>query len=283
MRDFFRSLKFKIIVCILALILGFMVYVAISAGAASAPKTILEIITQPFVSFSTMVSDWVTETIDKFANADRYKQENEQYRQLLSEMYADVLERDKLEEENALFREMLKIAEENTDYQWSAPCKVTARNASDIFAGFTINRGTQDGIELYDPVFTSVGLVGIVTEISPFYSKVTTLLSSDIDIGVVTAESKVLGVIENDIEYAERGLCVMSYVGKGSGIKVGEAVVTSGSAFFPEGILVGTVEEIINDENGLSVHVIIKPLEDVYNVTDVFVITDFNGQGELVE
>lgn len=283
MREFFGSLKFKIIVCILALILGFMVYVAISAGAASAPKTILETITQPFVSFSTMVSDWVTETFDKFANADRYKQENEQYRKQLSEMYADVLERDKLEEENQLLREMLKIAEENTDYQWSAPCKVTARNAGDIFGGFTINRGTQDGIELYDPVFTSVGLVGIVTETSPFYSKVTTLLSTDIDIGVVTAESKVLGVIENDIEYAEQGLCVMSYVGKGSGIKVGEAVVTSGSAFFPEGILVGTVQQVINDENGLSVHVIIKPLEDVYNVTDVFVVTDFNGQGELVE
>ena len=283
MREFFGSLKFKIIVCILALILGFMVYVAISAGAASAPKTILETITQPFVSFSTMVSDWVTETFDKFANADRYKQENEQYRKQLSEMYADVLERDKLEEENQLLREMLKIAEENTDYQWSAPCKVTARNAGDIFGGFTINRGTQDGIELYDPVFTSVGLVGIVTETSPFYSKVTTLLSTDIDIGVVTAESKVLGVIENDIEYAEQGLCVMSYVGKGSGIKVGEAVVTSGSAFFTEGILVGTVQQVINDENGLSVHVIIKPLEDVYNVTDVFVVTDFNGQGELVE
>ena len=281
MKEFFGSMKFKILICIFALILGFMVYVAVSAGIASAPKTILEVITQPFVSFSTMVSDWVTETFDKFANADRYKQENEQYRELLSEMYADVMERDKLEEENRQLRDMLKIAQEHSDYRWSAPCMVTGRNAGDISGGFTINRGSKDGIELYDPVFTSVGLVGIVTEIAPSYSKVTTLLSTDLEIGVVSGTSKALGVIENDIAYTEQGLCVMNYVGKDSGIKVGEAIVTSGSSFFPEGIIVGTVHKIENDENGLSVHVIVKPLEDVFNVLDVFVITDFDGQGEL--
>lgn len=281
MKEFFKSLKFKILVCIFALVFGFMIYVAISAGASSAPQSFLELISRPFVSISTSISDWVNGTIDKFANADKYQQENEILKQQLSDMYKDYLLKEELEQENAQLKEMLKIAEENEDYQWSAPCSVTARNASDVFGGFTIDRGSNDGLELNDPVFTSVGLVGVVGEISPSSSKIMTILSTDLRIGVRTADSKVIGVIENNIEYSSEGCCLMSYVPVESKIKVGEIVVTAGSNVFPENIPVGTVKEIKGDENGLSLHVIIEPLVDVFNASDVFAITSFYGQGKI--
>lgn len=282
MKEFFGSVKFKVLACIFALVLGFMIYVAVQSGASSVPQTVLEAITSPFVSAATAISDWVEETIDKFANADKYKQENELLKQQLSDMYSDVVEKQELAEENAHLKEILGIAEDNADYEWSAPCSVTARNAGDIFGGFTINRGSNDGIALYDPVFTSVGLVGIVTEIAPSYAKVTTILSTELNIGVETEKSKVIGVIENDLAFAADGRCVMSYVPKDSGMAVGELIVTTGSVIYPDGIVVGTVEKIEDDANGLSVHAVIKPLEDIYNVSDVYVLTGFYGQGEVV-
>ncbi|MBD5104633.1 MAG: rod shape-determining protein MreC [Ruminococcaceae bacterium] len=282
MREFFHTIKFKILVCIFALLLGFLIYVAIAAGASSLPKAFLETVSSPFVSLSTTVSDWMESTIDKFVNADKYKQENELLKEQLAKIYSNVLEKEELQKENDQLKDMLEISENNKDFKWSPPCSVTARNSADISGGFTINRGTNDGISLYDPVFTKTGLVGIVSEISGNYAIVSTVLSDDINIGVRGADSHALGIIENDLDSAYTGHCVMNYTGRNSGIEKDEVIVTSGSAFFPKDVLLGTVTDIINDSNGLSVHVQIKPFVDVFTVSDVFVLIDFEGKGEDV-
>lgn len=282
MREFFHTVKFKILVCIFALLLGFLIYVAIAAGASSLPKAFLETVSSPFVSLSATVSDWMESTIDKFVNADKYKQENELLKEQLAEIYSNVLEKEELQKENSQLKDMLEISENNKDFKWSPPCSVTARNSADLSGGFTINRGTNDGISLYDPVFTKTGLVGIVSEISGNYAIVSTVLSDDINIGVRGADSHALGIIENDLDSAYTGHCVMNYTGRNSGIEKDEIIVTSGSAFFPKNVLLGTVTDIINDSNGLSVHVQIKPFVDVFTVSDVFVLIDFDGKGEDV-
>lgn len=283
MKEFFHTVKFKILVCIFAFLLGFIIYAAVSVGTSSFPKAFLETISSPFVSISTAISDWMESTIDKFSNADKYKQENELLKEQLAEAYQDVLEKEKLEEENRQLREMLEISEEHDDFEWSAPCSVISRNSADASGGFTINRGSNDGIALYDPVFNKLGLVGIVTEVSLNYSVVSTILSNDVNVGVISSESKVIGVIENDLNYSSQGLCVMDYTGRDSGIEEGEIILTSGSSFFPEGLLVGTVKSIENDGNGLSVHVLIEPFVQLQSVTDVFVLTGFDGQGENIK
>lgn len=280
MKEFFHTLKFKILVCIFALLLGFLIYVAISAGASSLPKKILETISTPFVHLSTIVSDWMEDTIDKFSNADKYKRENEILKEQLASVYGDVLEKEALEKENEQLKEMLEISENNKDFKWSPPCSVIARNASDITGGFTVNRGSKDGISLYDPVFTKLGLVGIVVEISENYSIVSTVISPDVNIGVEGSECSALGVIENDLKHSAEGLCVMNYAGKDSGIKVGELIITSGSSFFPENLILGTVKEIVNGDDGLSVNILVEPAVDVFTVSDVFILTDFEGKGE---
>lgn len=279
MKDFFHSFKFKIILCLFALVLGFMIYAAVSGGNVIFPKSILETVTQPVVSAATAVSGWAERTLDAFLNAEKYRDENEMLREKLTEIYLQIIDKDKTDEENEQLREMLEIAEENDDYEWSAPCSVIARNANDIFGSFTIDKGSSNGIELHDPVFTKIGLVGYITEISPHYAVVTTILSPEISVGVITAENKVTGIVENDILYSADGRCLMSYISKDSEIAEGDVVITSGGTVFPAGIMLGTVESVYSDSNGLTLHAVIKPAENVFNVTDVFVVTDFEGQG----
>lgn len=278
MKDFFQSTKFKIIICLFSLVFGFMIYAAIQGGNVIFPKSIIETVTQPFSNAAAVVSDWVKGTLDTFMNAKEYKEENVILRQQLNELYEQIRDKEKTDEENAKLREMLEIAERNSDYEWSAPCSVIARNANDIYGGFTIDKGSKDGIELHDPVFTSIGLVGVVTEISDNYSVVTTILSANVTVGAITAENNCVGIIENDVEYSIQGLCLMSYINKDSKISVGEPVVTSGGSVFPDNIMIGTIKEIYPDSNGLTLHAVIEPSENVYNVTDVFVITSFEGQ-----
>ena len=260
MRDFFKGFKFKIIVCAFALVLGVVIYAAVSGGFSTFPENVLSTIAKPFVTVSNAVSQWVEGTLDKFANADRYKSENEELKDKLNEQYRQIIELENVKHENDQLKEILKIKEENSDFEFSAPCNIIAHNSNDAYAGFTIDRGSDDGISLYDPVMTSNGLIGMVSEIAPNYAKVSTIL-------------------DNDIKNASEGNCLMSYITKNSGIKKGEIVKSVAGVVFPGNLLIGTVEKVYDDENGLSVHAVIKPAVDVRTITDCVVITDFKGQG----
>lgn len=279
MKEFFQSWKFKVIVCIFALVFGFMIYAAVAGNNIIFPRSILETITQPFSNTATSISDWVENTLDTFINAQKYKEENILLRETLNDLYEQIRDKEEIDKENSQLREMLDIAEKRPDFEWSAPCSVIARSANDIYGGFTIDKGTSDGIELHDPVFTSIGLVGVVTEVSSNYSVVTTILSNEVTIGAISANTDTVGIIENDVKYSIDGYCLMSYVNKKSGIEVGEPIVTSGGSVFPSDLLIGTVKEIIADPNGLTLDVVIEPSENVLTVTNVFVITSFKGQG----
>ncbi len=280
MKEFFGSVRFKILICIAALLLGLMTSIAVSGGFATVPEKIIGTVTYPFVAAANAISDGVSGFIDKLVNADSYKQENEELKATLSEMYKTTMDYEELKEENQLLREMLGLQEEQESFRFSDPCDVVARNANDMYGGFTVNRGSSDGLSLNDPVITSAGLVGRVTEIAPNYARVSTLLSPQVNVGVFSMRSRATGVLENDVTTAEQGLCLMSNILKEADIRVGDIVATSGnSGLFPEGVVVGTVRELYDDPNGLSRHAIIEPIVNCFDVTDVFAIVEFDGKG----
>ncbi len=280
MKEFFHSVRFKILICIAALLLGLMTYIAVSGGFQTVPEKIISTVTSPFVNAANAISEGVGGFIDKLVNADSYKAENEELKAQLSEMYKNTMDYEELQEENRLLREMLGLKEENESFVFSDPCDVVARNANDMYGGFTINRGSNDGLSLNDPIITSIGLIGRVTEIAPSYAKVSTILSPQVTVGVLSVRSKATGVLENDLVSAEKGLCLISNILKDADIKEGDVVVTSGnSGLFPEGIVVGTVTEVYDDPNGLSKHALIKPSVDCFDVTSVFAVVGFDGKG----
>lgn len=280
MRDFFHSVKFKILLGIAALLLGLMVAVAVAAGQQITPQQFLNTIASPFVTAGNAVADGVGGFFDKLINADKYKSENEELLAKLAEMYKYTMDYDTLKSENERLREMLELKKKNEDFRFSEPCDVASRNANDLYGGFTVRKGSSDGISLNDPVTTSVGLVGRVTSVAENYARVTTIISPQVNVGVYSMRTKTTGVIENDVSSAEQGLCLMSDILKDADIKEGDIIFTSGkSGLFPADLPVGTVTKVYDDPNGLTKHALIKPMENVKTVTSVFVITDFDGKG----
>ncbi len=280
MKEFFHSVKFKVLICLAALLLGLMAYAAVTLGTETPPEQIVGTLLYPFTTAANAVSDGVSGFIDKLVNADVYKAENESLKSQLTELYKKTKDYNTLEEENAQLREILGLKEKNPDFIFSESCSVIARNANDIYGGFTIGSGKTSGISLNDPVVTSAGLVGRVTSIADNYAKVTAVISPEVNVGVYSVRSKVTGVIENTVESAQDRMCIMSGILKDADIAVGDVIFTSGkSGLFPDDLMVGTVVEIYDDPNGLSKHALVKPAVDVFNVTTMFVITDFDGKG----
>lgn len=280
MKEFFHSVRFKIIICIAALLLGLMTYVAVAAGTQTLPEQIINTVTYPFVTAANAVSNGVNGFIDKLVNADTYKSQNDELRELVTEMYERTADYEELQKENEQLREMLNLSKKHEDFKFSEPCSIVARNANDIYGGFTINHGSTSGISLNDPIITSVGLIGRVTDIAPNYARVSTILSPQVNVGVYTQRTKTTGVLESNTATAEQGLCLMSNILKDADITPGDVIVTSGqSGLFPEGLIVGTVKEVYDDPNGLSKHALIEPAEDCFKITSVYAVVDFDGKG----
>lgn len=280
MKEFFHSVRFKIILCIAALLLGLMTYVAVAAGTQTLPEQIVNTVTYPFVTAANAISNGVNGFIDKLVNADTYKSQNDELRELVTQMYQRTTDYEELQKENEQLRDMLELSRKHEDFRFSEPCSIIARNANDIYGGFTINHGSSSGISLNDPVITSVGLIGRVTEIAPNYAKVSTLLSPQVNVGVYTMRTKTTGVLENDLASAGQKQCLMSNILKDADIEPGDVIVTSGkSGLFPEGLIVGTVKEVYDDPNGLSKHALIEPAEDCFTITSVYAVVGFDGKG----
>ncbi|MCL2071506.1 MAG: rod shape-determining protein MreC [Oscillospiraceae bacterium] len=282
MKDFIHSLRFKVIVCVFALLFGFMIYAAASSAVAI-PELALRTVTAPFARLSTVISTFVTGNVDKIVNADKYKNENDELRRIISNLHTQIVDIDELLIENQLLREMLEIAQDNPDFEWPENiCTISAWNANDVFRGFTVNLGSDDGISLQDLVVTQIGVVGIITAVAPNYSQVSTILAPETEIGVFTTRG-VQGLLQNDIIHAKEGLSRVSYIKSDADIKEGDIIITMGTGTYPSGQVIGEVVEIYDDPNGMSKHALIKPSVEIERLTNVLVITDFEGKDLVAE
>lgn len=279
MKDFFGTTKFKVLAALMAVIVGIMIYSLTQGGYTSGSASVFSVVFEPFQKFSTDISNKVTSTLDMLFNAEKYYKENIELKETLNEVYNDIIDYDKVTRENEQLRVLLGLKEEYNDYVFSPPCTVIARTTNDPYHSFTIDKGSKDDIAPYDPVVTSSGLVGICYDVSYSTSKVRTLYSPKTAVGATIVRSKATGIIEGDYELTEDGYCRMNYISKTADLEVGDIVVTSGSETFPANQLLGTIAEFGMEDSGLSQYAVIKPAINPEDVSTVFVITSFNGQG----
>ena len=150
---------------------------------------------------------------------------------------------------------------------------------NDPFHGFYIDKGSKDGISVYDPVVTSEGLVGIISEISETYATVETLCSPNLSVSAEVTTKKESGIVEGDITLAPDYQCRMIYLDKDTKLEKGDLLTTSNSVgIFPQGYLIGSVVSIQPMDSGLSYCAVVRPSVDYENLSEVIVVTDFAGK-----
>lgn len=120
----------------------------------------------------------------------------------------------------------------------------------------TINRGSNAGITKGMGVICSSGAVGIVTYTSPNLATVQSLLHENTRISAMLADSNNVGSLiwDNNLDPTKAMLIgIMKQVK----IKVGTPVVTSGFSLFPEGTLLGRINNLNakDSNNGTGIEV----------------------------
>ncbi|MGN1481987.1 rod shape-determining protein MreC [Porcipelethomonas sp.] len=277
MNQFFKSVKFKIIVCIAAFFLGIALYSVTKDGQTSEGSQLVGTVLNPVKKFSNMISDKVSLVIDLFVNSEDYVEENQKLKEQIADLNSQLIDYEDMKSEVEDLRKFIGIKEENKDFVLSPPCTIISRMANDPYGTFVIDKGSNDGISLYDPVVTSEGLVGVITEVAKSYSTVRTLLSPELSVGGLCVESRDTGIIEGSLSLAADGKCKMIYLDKNHKIKEGDLIITSGnSGQFPQGYVIGNVTETGIEESGLTAYAVIEPAVNPNKINNVMVITDFD-------
>ena len=166
------------------------------------------------------------------------------------------------------------------DYQlFKARVIKNSLNLADNY--ITLDKGSSSGIHSEMGVVDGNGIVGIVYETSPSYSVVISVLNSKSNISCKIVGSDYFGYLK--WEHGDSRYAYLKDLPRHAEFNLGDTVVTSGfSTVFPEGIMVGTVDDMSNSHDGLSYLLKIKLATDFGKLSDVRVIAR-NGQQEQKE
>ena len=279
MGDFFKSRKFKVLIALFIMLIALMLRASWTGGLSPAIEQVAGAVVAPFQKLSSTISDGVSGFFRRYARADEVAQENEALRSEINELRAQLVNYEEYKHENEELRKYLDIEykEEHPDFEM-VPAAVVARDPDSRFYSFTIDKGSLDGVAPYDPVVCADGLVGRVKEVGLTYSKVITILDVEIDVGAYDARTRDIGIVNGSVALAADGRCIMNYLPRESGAAQGDLVVTSGGNLYPKGLVIGKIARLDNAPGNISLYAEIEPTADIRNLTDVMVITSFNGQ-----
>ena len=183
---------------------------------------------------------------------------------------------DKLKAENEAYKALANIQEQHPEMSYTSSF-VIGRDPLDSFWGFTLDRGTLDGVAVNDAVISDEGyLLGVVREADLTSCKVMTVLHPSFNAAGVVSRTRDNGIITGSADYAADGQCVLTNLDRATEARKGDQVITTGlGGVFPENLLVGTVQEVVPEQSGKSSSAVILPGADPRTVKHVFIVTEY--------
>lgn len=278
MRKIFTTRLLAVILLIAAVCLGLAAYTG-AAGQDSPVSTAVGTALAPLQKGVSTVSEKVEHFIAHFRNYDAMEAENKELREKVAELEQQVRNAQIAVDENEQLRVLTGLVKNNPTFHYDM-AEVIAHSPGQWTTTISIDKGTMDGVAENDLVVTAEGMVGYVSLAAPNYSQVTTVLDTNMQAGALVTRTRESGVAQGDYELMGDGMLRLSYLGKDSDVVIGDTIQTSGEGgVFPKGVMIGTVERVMTEENGMNNYAVIRPFVDPADVTDVYIITDIvSGQ-----
>lgn len=238
-------------------------------------ESILYRIVSPFQKIVTNVNHTVRDYWTLVTNLKQIRAENQEYKQRVAELEFQLTDYQKTVIENQRLRKLLAF-KELVPYKMVG-AKVIGITPNNWVQYLIIDRGTEDGIQAKMPVITYNGtLVGQILKATAHTSRVILLT----DVNFVTSgriqgdDSRAIGVIRGLPE--QTNTVLMDQIPWDAEVKEDDLVVTSRlSTNFPEGIPIGKVKLVKEENFGLIQQAEIKAFMRLETVEEVLVITEF--------
>lgn len=181
---------------------------------------------------------------------------------------------DEVRAENEQLRALLNEAAEYPEFKYTY-AKVILRSVDDYSATYTIDAGSNDGIEENMIVVSLGGLAGKIVKVTDTTSVFLAIIDPRCGVPALSVESRDMGVVKGvGNAGATQGNLIMNQLPTNAIIKPGDSVITSGMGeVYPKGIKVGTVTEVSKGSQ-INATATVIPAVDFDHIENVLVITN---------
>ena len=218
-------------------------------------------------------NDKLKESFDFFINFSKVKQENKELAAKNAELENQLIEYNRMKDENTRLREMFNYSEAHQNYNYLG-CNIVGYSGGNISNGYIIDKGTNDGVKKDMVVITPAGLVGKVTKSESSYSIVQTILNENIAVAsMVESTRETTGILQGVTDSKNKNLTILSNIPIDSEIKEGDIILTSGlGGMYPQEFRIGEVVSVEVDSVGIMKKAIVKPYVDFNKLEELFVV-----------
>lgn len=255
--------------CIVIMLLSFTLN--ISGGPL---HTVAGYVFVPMQRGINAVGCFITEKADNLKNLSEVMAENEALKKQVDELTVELnaVNLEQYELEN--LRELLELDQKYPSYEKVA-ANVIGLNGNNWFNSFTIDKGSNDGIEVDMNVISGSGLVGIVTEVGSNYATVTSIINDSSKVGgMVTTTSDNL-IVNGSLQSMNENMVIefSNLNDSDNEVQIGDPIVTSYiSDKYQQGILIGYISSLEVDANNLTKSGTITPAVDFEHIEEVLVV-----------
>ena len=146
---------------------------------------------------------------------------------------------------------------------------ITSFDGSNWTNIFTIDKGTEAGIEAGDVVINGDGLIGKISQAGDGWAQVVSIIDDGAKVSFMVArDRKLLGVVEGNQQAQIAG-----YMLKGNATAAeGDIIITSGMGTYPAGLEIGTIKPLTYNSDTLLKEITVEPAADFRSLKKVSVI-----------
>ena len=250
-----------------------MVLSSFSDKAAGPFKVLANVTVIPLQQGINYIGGWLGDMKDNFSTMEQLRAENES---LQEQVDALTTENNYLQEESYEYerlQELYELDQNYAEYEKTA-AHVIGKDSGNWFNTFTIDKGSNDGIEVDMNVLAGSGLAGIVTEVGPTWAKVRSIIDDSTNVSGMVLSTSDTCIVSGDLSLMSSGQIAFDQMENNDNVvSVGDQIVTSYiSDKYLQGILIGSISEINVDSNNLTRSGYITPAVDFKNIQEVLVI-----------
>lgn len=211
---------------------------------------------------------------DKFASMNELMEENELLKEQVSNLSSEnkMMLQDQFELNR--LRELYKLDEKYSEYPKVA-ARVIAANPNNFFTSFTIDKGTEDGIQVDMNVLAGSGLVGIIEEVGTNWAQVKTIIDDSSKVSAMFLKTSDTCIVHGNLELMNSGVIGVESITSEAEIEEGFEIVTSHiSDKYLQGISIGYVKDITIDPNRMTKSAHLVPVVNFEKLEEVLIITE---------
>lgn len=266
----------KVLLILLSVLCGALILLSFLGNSVTGPvRQITGSLIAPVQKGINGLGSWLSGLTANFSDAASLREENQALQERVDQLTAEnsqlVLDQEELDR----LRELFELSGQYTDYQ-QVGARVIAKDSGNWFDSFTIDKGSEDGIQVNCNVISGGGLVGIVTEVGPSWSTVRSIIDDNSNVSAMVSTTSDTCIIAGNLQLIDQGtLSLVQLTDEDNKVHVGDKVVTSNiSERYLPGILIGYISELNNDANNLTKSGQITPVVDFRHIQEVLVILD---------